>query len=98
MSITQESGTLQLFTSRFVEEIEFYALMSGTGQVTGEQIGEVALDIIRIDLQRSDVAVVIEGLPAELRNLLLHASQNPLTTWAAHRQIQMVKKIGRAHV
>ena len=94
MSITQESGTLQLFASRFAEELDFYAGMSGNGQVTGEQIGEAAMDVIRIDMQRSDIATVIEGFPVELRNLLLHANQNPRTSWAAHRQLEMVKSIG----
>ena len=94
MSITQESDTLQLFARRFVEEIEFHAVLSGNGQVTGEQIGEAVVDIIRIDLRRPDIAVVIQGFPVELRNLLLHASRNPTVSWAAHRQIEMVKHAG----
>ena len=94
MTVMQESRTLQLFASRFAEELEFLVTVSPGGQISGAKIGEVALDVIRIDLRRSDIGQVISELPLELRNLLLHANKNPKFEWALDRQIKMVKTVG----
>lgn len=94
VSVVQETATLQRFASRFAEDLEFYAQNAGNGQITGEQVAESAMDIIRIDLRRSDVMAVIKEFPIELCNLILHAYQNPKSSWAAHRQITMIKAVG----
>lgn len=94
MTVAQESSTLQQFASRFAEELEFYGANSGNGQVTGAQIGEAVMDIIRIDMRRTDILAVIEAFPDELRCLVLSAHRSPRTQWAVHRQLEMVKRIG----
>lgn len=94
MSVVQETQSLQSFAARFAEDLEFYARNAGNGQVTGAQVAESAMDIIRIDLRRSDVLTTIKEFPIELCNLILHAYENPKTSWAAHRQIAMVRSVG----